>query len=42
LLTAPFLIDEVDGRAVKKDAEGIQHAKSLGQKKAWVLEKLHG
>jgi multimeric flavodoxin WrbA len=33
------------GRAkgeVEKDAEGIQLAKSLGQRMAWVLEKLHG
>ena len=33
------------GRAkgeVEKDVEGIQLAKSLGQRMAWVLEKLHG
>ncbi len=33
------------GRAkgeVEKDTEGIQLAKSLGQRMAWVLEKLHG
>jgi len=27
---------------VEKDAEGIQLAKSLGQRMAWALEKLHG
>ena len=27
---------------VEKDAEGIQLVKSLGQRMAWVLEKLHG
>lgn len=26
---------------VEKDAEGIELAKSLGQRMAWVLEKLH-
>lgn len=33
------------GRAkgeVEKDAEGMELAKSLGQRMAWVLEKLHG
>jgi hypothetical protein len=33
------------GRAkgeVEKDDEGMQLAKSLGQRMAWVLEKLHG
>jgi len=33
------------GRArgeVEKDAEGIELVKSLGQRMAWVLEKLHG
>jgi multimeric flavodoxin WrbA len=27
---------------VEKDAEGIQQVKSLGQRMAWLLKKIHG
>jgi hypothetical protein len=28
--------------AVEKDAEGVSLAKSLGERMAWALERLHG
>ena len=31
-----------DKGEVEKDEEGIQLAKSLGQRMAWLLKKLHG